>query len=107
MHWRQLNNIFEKLLAEGEFDNLPGMGQPMDLEDYFNTPEDLRLGYKMLKENGFRPTEVELYGEIARLRKKLAEARKPEDREAAKKRLLEHETHLAIMQEKSRSRSRK
>lgn len=106
MHWRQLNSIIEKAMAEGEFDNLPGMGQPIDLEEYFNTPEEVRLGYKMLKENGFRPTEVELYGEIARLRKRVAESRNAPEAEGLKKRLLEVETQLAIIQDKNRVRRR-
>jgi hypothetical protein len=103
VHWRKVNDIIEKAMAEGEFDNLPGLGKPIDLEDYFNTPEDLRLGYKMLKENGFRPTEVELFSEIAHLRQQLANA-KPADREPLQRRLMEQETHLAIMQEKNRRR---
>ena len=42
---------FEKLveekireaMAEGEFDNLPGKGKPINLDAYFATPEDLRI----------------------------------------------------------------
>ena len=28
-------------MEQGHFDNLPGAGQPLNLEDYFSTPEDL------------------------------------------------------------------
>jgi hypothetical protein len=40
-------------MARGEFDNLPGKGKPLDLEAYFNTPEDLRMAYSILKSNDF------------------------------------------------------
>ena len=30
-------------IARGEFDNLSGSGKPLDLDAYFNTPEDLRM----------------------------------------------------------------
>ena len=30
-------------ITEGKFDNLPNAGQPIDLEDYFRTPPEMRL----------------------------------------------------------------
>ena len=54
-------------MARGEFDNLSGSGKPLDLEAYFNTPEDLRMAFSMLKANEFVPEEVEIFREIAEL----------------------------------------
>ena len=48
----------------GEFDNLSGAGKPIPLEEYSQIPEDLRLAYKMLKNAGCLPPEVELKKEI-------------------------------------------
>ena len=58
-------------MAEGAFDNLPNAGQPLDLEDYFATPEDLRMAHSILKSAKCSPAEVELLKEIA------AEAHRP------------------------------
>ncbi len=51
-------------MKNGEFDNLPGKGKPLKLEDLSNIPEELRLAYKVLKNAGFLPPEVELLKEI-------------------------------------------
>ncbi len=61
-----------RAMAEGEFDNLPGKGKPVDLSAYFQTPEDLRMGYSMLKNSNFVPAEVELLKEIEALKEQLA-----------------------------------
>ena len=58
-------------MERGEFENLRGKGKPLDLDAYFNTPEDLRMAYSILKSNEFVPEEVELFKEIAELREKL------------------------------------
>ncbi len=48
----------------GEFDNLPGSGQPLALDDDGSVPEDLRLAYKILKNADCLPPEIELMKEI-------------------------------------------
>jgi hypothetical protein len=64
-------------LANGEFDNLAGKGKPLDHSAYFAAPADVRLGYSMLKSNGFVPEEVELLKEIDALKTE-AESAGPE-----------------------------
>ncbi len=54
----------QEAIKNGEFDNLPGKGKPLKLEDLSNIPEELRLAYKVLKNAGFLPPEVELLKEI-------------------------------------------
>jgi Domain of unknown function (DUF1992) len=39
----------KKAIEEGEFDNLPGQGKPLNLEDLSHIPEELRIAYKVLK----------------------------------------------------------
>ncbi len=58
-------------IARGEFDNLAGSGKPLDLDDYFNAPEDLRMAYSILKSNDFVPEEVEIFREIDGLNEKI------------------------------------
>lgn len=64
--------VFEKLADErireaierGEFDDLPGKGLPLPLEDESHIPHDLRLAYKILKNADCLPPELELRKEI-------------------------------------------
>ena len=53
-------------MREGAFDNLPGAGQPLKLEDDSHVPEDLRIAYKILRNAGYVPQEVALRKEIAK-----------------------------------------
>ncbi|MDI6865536.1 DnaJ family domain-containing protein [Thermodesulfovibrio yellowstonii] len=69
-------NIFEKIAEEkireameqGLFDDLPNKGKPLKLEDYSWVPEDLRIAYKILKNAGCIPPEMEIRKEIIDLK---------------------------------------
>ena len=54
-------------VAKGELDDLPGAGQPLDLSDDALIPEELRLAYRILKNAGFVPPEIQTLNEIAQL----------------------------------------
>ncbi len=64
--------IFDKIAEErirqamerGEFDDLPGKGSPLELEDDSHLPVDLRMSYKILKNADCLPPELELRKEI-------------------------------------------
>lgn len=65
----RLESMAEKMLREaieaGEFDNLPGKGQPVDLsENPFENP-DLRVVHKLLRDAGFAPAWIEEQKDIA------------------------------------------
>jgi hypothetical protein len=49
---------------QGAFEDLPGKGKPLDLEDWSWVPEDLRLGYHILKNAGVLPPEAELRKDV-------------------------------------------
>ena len=53
--------------ARGEFDDLPGSGRPLDLEDDPLVPEELRVAYRLLRNAGFVPPELEARAEIRAL----------------------------------------
>jgi hypothetical protein len=55
-------------MERGEFDNLPGKGKPIDLSAYFETPEDVRMAYAVLKNAGMNAREADLLKEIAELK---------------------------------------
>ncbi len=48
----------------GEFDNLSGAGKRLNLEENPLQPPELRMPYKILKDNGFAPYWIELGKEI-------------------------------------------
>ncbi|WP_461210815.1 DnaJ family domain-containing protein [Desulfocurvus sp. DL9XJH121] len=50
----------------GEFDNLQGMGRPLVLEDDSMIPEDLRMAYKVLRNSGHLPPEMQQEKDIQR-----------------------------------------
>jgi len=54
-------------LARGELDNLPGEGRPLELDDDALIPEELRAAYRILKNAGFVPPEVQALNDIATL----------------------------------------
>jgi len=54
-------------MEEGLFDNLPGRGRPLPLEDDSHVPPELRMAYKIMKNADCLPPELELRQEIVRL----------------------------------------
>jgi hypothetical protein len=49
---------------DGAFDNLPGKGKPLELEDLSWVPEELRIGYHVLKNAHVLPPEAELLKDV-------------------------------------------
>ena len=84
-------------MARGEFENLKGSGKPLDLDDYFNTPEDLRMAFSMLKSNSFVPQEVEMFNEIAELTQKLRSCEDESEREILSSCLNERQLALRLL----------
>ena len=60
-----------KAQEEGEFENLPGSGKPLSMDEP-NVPEELRLAYKILKNAECLPPEIELKKEITKIEEILA-----------------------------------
>lgn len=63
-----LHRVAEQRILEaqraGAFDNLPGKGKPLQLEDLSWVPEDLRIGYHVLKNAHVLPPEAQLRKDI-------------------------------------------
>ena len=66
-----LQRIAEERIREaqekGEFDDLPGRGAPIVYEDDSGIPEELRMAYKLLKNAGCVPPEIQERREISNL----------------------------------------
>ncbi|MBD5642020.1 MAG: DUF1992 domain-containing protein, partial [Desulfovibrio sp.] len=78
--------ILEAMQA-GAFDNLPGAGKPLILEDLGHVPEELRMAYKILKNAGCVPEEIAQRKEIARLTEMLASCGDEKEKIAAMRKL--------------------
>lgn len=57
----------EEAVSRGELSNLPGEGRPLELDDDSFIPEELRAAYRILKNAGFVPPELEALNEISQL----------------------------------------
>ena len=65
--WQKIAEERIREAAErGEFDDLPGKGEPLELSDDSHLPAELRLAYKILKNAGYAPPELDVRKEIVR-----------------------------------------
>src|SRR5213593_1543307 len=95
-----IEETIRQAIARGEFDNLEGKGKPLDLSAYFNTPEDLRMTYSMLKSNQFVPEEVEMIREIAALKETIKVCCSDEEKAALMRKLNDKTLALTLAMEK-------
>ena len=77
----------EQAMARGELNDLPGQGKPLQLEDDRMIPEEFRMAYRILKNAGMVPPEVELKGQINALEETLASVDDDLDRDHIRKKL--------------------
>jgi DnaJ-like protein len=86
-----IDQIAEHYIQEaqerGEFDNLPGAGKPLMMEDDSMVPEDLRVGYRLLKNAGYLPPELQLHKEIHDVEQLLAGVQDASEYKQAERRL--------------------
>ena len=54
----------QEAIDAGEFDNLDGMGKPLQMDDNPYVPEDMRMAFKVLKNSGFAPDWMVLSQQI-------------------------------------------
>ncbi len=70
------NKIAEKkileAMREGQFDDLPGKGKPLDLEEDRHLPQDIRMAHKILKNADCLQPELEIRKEILTIEELLA-----------------------------------
>ncbi len=70
----------QRAIEEGHFNDLPGKGQPLELEDDSWVPEEMRMAYKVLKNSGHVPQEIEERKEINNLVEALADCEDEQER---------------------------
>ena len=99
----QIARDLEEALRSGELRAAPSWGKPLAFEDGWDeTPVELRLPFRILKEAGYVPHEVVQLHEIARLRAALADCRDESERRALGRRLSELQQEVALRLERLR-----
>ena len=91
----------------GELQSAPSYGRPMpEAEGWHETPAELRMPLKILKNAGVAPPEIELFHRRAALRRAIAECPSDDERKTLQQRLNELETLLAFRLERLRATGR-
>src|SRR5437879_11390794 len=99
-----IDEQIRRAIEAGEFDDLPGRGKPIDLRSYFETPEELRAAYSILKSNSFAPQEVEVLKEIDALKKQLEGSTDEAQRDKLRKEIRDKKLAFDLLIEKPNRR---
>lgn len=83
-------------IRRGEFDDLPGRGRPLELENDELVPDTLRVGYRVLKNAGCLPPELMLRNEISEVEALLERVETDGEQLALCRRLQLLKTRLAL-----------
>ncbi len=97
-----VDEIIRDAMARGEFDNLAGAGKPIDLSAYFDTPEEIRLAYSVLKSADILPQEAELLKEITALKDEAAATKDSARRERLLKQVDQKRLEFNLMMERQK-----
>ena len=84
---RIVEERIRKAQRKGDFENLPGAGKPLKLQDDSHIAEDLRLAHKILKNADCLPPEIEIKKEIQQTEDLLAGMQSTSEKYRALKKL--------------------
>ncbi len=87
-------------IERGEFDHLPLHGQPIRLDDLVGVPEHLRMGYKILKNAGVLPEEMQLKKDILSLQDLVKACEDDTEKNALQQKMNEKILRYNMMMEK-------
>jgi DnaJ-like protein len=105
MAWTFFQRVVEERILEaqraGAFDNLPGKGKPLQLDDQSWVPEDLRVAYHILKNANVLPPEADLLKEIRTLEDMLKYVEDEGERLALAKRIQNKVVRLDLLKRRT------
>lgn len=87
-------------IKNGELDNLPGKGKPLEIDNMSFIPAELRMAYRIVKNAGLVPVEVSVNKEMDTLKKKIEECQDETERKFFKRKLMELGVRYNILMEK-------
>jgi DnaJ-like protein len=103
---RIVEAIVKDAMERGEFDNLLGRGKPIDLTEYFDTPEEVRLANSLLKNAGMTSREVDLLKEIAELKQVLVALIDEKKKQEIAKQIQQKQVEFSLMIERQKRQRR-
>lgn len=98
MSWLAEQRINEAM-NRGEFEQLAGKGKPLELEELSHIPEDLRMSYKIMKNAGCIPEEMQLKGELLKLQDLIHACENAGEKEKLRKSLTEKKLRFQLLME--------
>ncbi len=96
--------IIKEAMERGEFNDLRNKGKPLNLDDYFDTPEDLRMAYSVLKNADVLPEEAQMLKEIDDLKEKLKNAQSEPERKTLRTEIEKRRLKYNLLMERHRGR---
>jgi hypothetical protein len=103
----QIARHLQQALESGELQKARGFGKPLEeTPGWSETPEALRMPFKILKDAGIAPPEVALFHERADLRQLVEGCTDPREKERLRSALYQLEQAIALRLESLRANAK-
>ncbi|MCG9626525.1 DUF1992 domain-containing protein [Vibrio mediterranei] len=94
-----ISGWIRKAEQTGELKDNPYKGKSIDLEDYFNTPAEHRMGMKILKDANCLPPAIQLMKEIEVKKEQFQQEANEHSKEALRKEIISLELKRDLLLE--------
>ncbi|MDA0107357.1 DUF1992 domain-containing protein [Vibrio sp. La 4.2.2] len=94
-----ISGWIRKAEQTGELKDNPYKGKSIDLEDYFNTPAEHRMGMKILKDANCLPPAIQLMKEIEVKKEQFQQEANENSKEALRKEIISLELKRNLLLE--------
>ncbi|MEH0156680.1 DUF1992 domain-containing protein [Limibacter armeniacum] len=101
LNWLAENKIKEAI-GNGSFEQLEGMGKPVDNSVYFSYPKERRLSMHLLRNANALPEEVQLMKEINALKDAIRQEQNDTEINKLTLLLYQKQDHLAVLMERNK-----
>jgi hypothetical protein len=105
------DRIVEKKIKEAienkEFEDLEGLGKPLDNSEYFSVPEEDRIAFHVMKNAGVVPEELSIRKKISNLIKEIKDCPDQTEKENLKKELNLLYTEYELVREQRKLKKTK
>ncbi len=95
----------QEAIDKGEFDNLPGKGKKLEFQREPRMPDSCRTSYKLLKNAGYLPEEMQLRKEIYSIEELIDACESDAERKKLRKKLNAKQLRYDLLMEKRSSKS--
>jgi len=99
-----LEALIAKARRDGAFDNLPGRGKPLVLDDDSDVPPEQRMARRILRNANVAPSEVTALSALGTLKEQLAQTRDPAQRDRLLREISRADSAIRMKLERARQR---